>query len=203
MTIVGVIVAAGESTRMGRPKQLLTIGDRPLLQWVVDAAEGSSLDEIVVVTGHAADEVRASVRLGRANWAHNPEPERGTMSSLRVGVDSVGKAEAVMKLVCDQPEVTGETIDQMIAVWNADTDQISLAAYEDGAGHPMLFASATLAGVIDEEGDRLLWDLVERHPDEANRVAVNAPRPIDINTAEDLSLASERLGYASGSAPTA
>lgn len=203
MTVVGVIVAAGKSTRMGRPKQLLTIGGRPLLQWVVDAAESSALDRVVVVTGHAADEVRAAITLGRAIWAHNPETERGTMSSLRLGVAAAGEARAVMKLVCDQPEVTRETIDQMISAWDPDTHRASLAAYRDGPGHPLLFAEPVLAEVIDQEGDRLLWGFLERHPHQVGRLSVDAPRPIDINTADDLRLAAVRLGYSSGEAPTA
>lgn len=203
MTIVGVIVAAGESTRMGRPKQLLTIGGRPLLQWVVDAAEGSSLDEVVVVTGHAADEVRTTITLRRAIWAHNPQPERGTMSSLRVGVAAVGEAAAVMKLVCDQPEVTGDTIDQMTGAWDPGSHPAALASYRDGAGHPMLLAAGALAEVIEENGDRLLWDLVERDAAAVQWVAIDAPRPVDINTAEDLHLAAGRLGYSPDDLPIA
>lgn len=203
MTIVGVIVAAGESTRMGFPKQLLPIGDRPMLQWVVDAAEASVLDQVVVVTGHNAEQVRASVTLDRAVWAHNPQPDRGTMSSLRVGVAAAEDSDAIMKLVCDQPEVTSETIDRMVSAWDPGRHRASLATYPDGPGHPMVFGVDALTEVIDEEGDRLLWELIERHPDEVDRLEVDAARPIDINTADDLRLAAERLGYSSGDAPSA
>lgn len=203
MTIVGVIVAAGESTRMGFPKQLLPIGDRPLLQWVVDAAEASALDQVVVVTGHNAEQVRASVTLDRGAWAHNPEPDRGTMSSLRVGVAAAEAPDAIMKLVTDQPEVTSETIDRMISAWDPDRHRASLAAYQDGPGHPMLFSLDALTEVIDEEGDRLLWELIERHPDQVNRLVVEADQPIDINTVDDLGRAAERLGYSAGDAPSA
>jgi molybdenum cofactor cytidylyltransferase len=195
VTIVGVIVAAGKSTRMGRPKQLLTIGDRPLLQWVVDAAESSKLDQVVVVTGHAAEEVRAAIRLDRAIWAHNPEPDRGTMSSLRAGLEAAEDAEAVMKLVCDQPEVTSETIDRLLASWDPEAHQVSLVAYAGGDGHPMLLAGSAVTSVIAHDGDRLLWDLVERFPDAVGRLALTTSRPIDINTPDDLRLAAARLGY--------
>ena len=203
MTIVGVIVAAGESTRMGRPKQLLTIGDRPLLQWVVDAAEASALERVVVVTGHAADEVRASVKLGRAIWAHNPQPQRGTMSSLRAGVAAAGEAEGVMKLVCDQPEVTSETIDRLLSSWDPGAYQASLVAYADGDGHPMLFSAAALRPVIEQDGDRLLWELLEQFPDGVRRVAVERSRPIDINTSDDLTRAAGRMGYSVPAPPMA
>jgi molybdenum cofactor cytidylyltransferase len=199
--IVGVIVAAGASTRMGRPKQLLEIGGRPLLQWVVDAAEASTLDQVVVVTGHAADEVRAAITLGRAVWAHNPDPDRGTMSSLRAGLTGVDPPDAVMKLVCDQPEVTSDVIDGLVGSWDAAAHQAALVAYQDGNGHPMLIASPILDGVIGEDGDRLLWGVVEAHPELVSRLVVDRPRPIDINTGADLEVAARRLGYEPSPAP--
>ncbi len=150
---------------MGSPKQLLLIGGRPLLQWVVDAAEASSLDRVVVVTGHAAEEVRAAVTLGRATWAHNPEPERGTMSSLRAGVAVAGTTGGVMKLVCDQPEVSSEIIDQLMAAWDPAAHRAAVVEYRDGTGHPMLFASDALDRVLAQDGDRLLWSLLEADPD--------------------------------------
>jgi len=199
--IVGVIVAAGASTRMGRPKQLLEIGGRPLLQWVVDAAEASTLDRVVVVTGHAADEVRAAISLGRAVWAHNPEPDRGTMSSLRAGLAVVDAPDAVMKLVCDQPEVTSDVIDGVVGSWNPEIDLASLVAYQDGDGHPMLVAAAALTEVLEQDGDRLLWRLVQTAPERVGRFTVEGHRPIDINTEADLELAALRLGYYPSPAP--
>jgi molybdenum cofactor cytidylyltransferase len=201
VTIAGVIVAAGASTRMGRPKQLLEIGGRPLLQWVVDAAEASSLDRIAVVTGHNADEIRATVSLRRAEWAHNDDPERGTMSSLRAGLAVIKAPDAVVKLVCDQPEVRSDVIDRLIESWDPGVHRASLVAYQDGDGHPLLVAAAALAEVIEEDGDRLLWGAVETDPARVSRLAVALPRPIDVNTEGDLQLAADRLGYDPSPAP--
>lgn len=194
MTIVGVIVAAGESTRMGRPKQLLPIAGRPMLQWVVDAAEASRLDQVVVVTGHFSEQVRARIHLDRAIWAHNPAPQRGTMSSLRAGVAAAGSYDAVMKLVSDQPEIRTEVIDALVDAWDPDAFQASLPRYRDGDGHPLVLSAAALAEVVDEDGDRLLWGLVERNPDEVSRLLVDWPRPSDINTPDDFEAAAARLG---------
>ncbi|MBT8193451.1 MAG: nucleotidyltransferase family protein [Acidimicrobiia bacterium] len=201
MTIVGVIVAAGASTRMGRPKQLLEIGGRPLLQWVVDAAEASRLDQVVVVTGHAADEVRAAVTLGRSVWAHNPDPDRGTMSSFRAGLAVAAPADAVVKLVCDQPEVTSDLIDGVVGLWDAAIHRASLVAYEDGDGHPLLISAPPLAEIIDEDGDRLLWSVVAANPEHVGRFTARRLRPTDINTEEDLRMATIRLGYDPSPAP--
>ena len=193
-SVVGVIVAAGESTRMGRPKQLLPILSRPMLQWVVDAAEASKLDRVVVVTGHASEEVRAAIRLGRAIWAHNPHPEQGTMSSLRAGVAAGGPADAVMKLVSDQPEIATSVIDRLVDAWDPSQDRASLVEYRDGDGHPLLLATSVLAMIIGQDGDRLVWELIEGSPEEVRRLAVDRTRPVDVNVPDDVQLVAERLG---------
>ena len=122
---------------------------------------------------------------------------------MRAGLAVVEEADGVMKLVCDQPEVTSETIDRMISNWNPAAYRASVASYRDGPGHPMLFAAAALAEVVGREGDRLLWEFLNRNPDDVAMLEVDEPRPIDINTIDDLRRAAGRLGYSSGTAPTA
>jgi molybdenum cofactor cytidylyltransferase len=168
---------------------------------VVDAAEASTLDQIVVVTGYAAEEVRAAVSLDRAVWAHNEEPERGTMSSLRAGLEVAGSADAVVKLVCDQPGVTSDLIDGVIGSWDPEMHRASLASYRDGDGHPVLVAASALADVVDEDGDRRLWNVLETTPEGVSRFTADRPRPIDINTEEDLRVAAIQLGYDPSPAP--
>jgi len=198
VTVAGVIVAAGKSSRMGRPKQLAEVGGRPLLQWVVDAAEASRLDRVVVVTGPGAGEVRRAVHLSRASWAHNPAPGRGTMSSLRSGVAIAGEADAVVKLVGDQPEIAAAVIDELIDSRDPGRFDIVLASYRGETGHPLLFESGALQDLIDLDGDRLLWEHIERHPERVQRVAVDSPRPIDVNTPADLERVAARLrGFSS------
>jgi molybdenum cofactor cytidylyltransferase len=183
---------------MGRPKQLAEIGGRSLLQWVVDAAEASRLDRIVVVTGSGAEEVRRAVRLSRAGWAHNPEPERGTMSSLRAGVAEAGEPDAIMKLVADQPEMASAVIDALIDARDPARFDVLVAAYRGEPGHPLLFESGVLRGLIDQDGDRLLWEHIERNPERVQRIAVDSPAPIDVNAPADLERVGARLrGFSS------
>lgn len=193
--VVGVIVAAGESSRMGDVKQLLPLGERPMLQWVVDAAEASRLDQVVVVTGSAARSVQAKVKLGRAFWAHNPRPELGTMSSLRAGVAAAGPVDAVVKLVGDQPEIATAVIDELIDSWDPLTHSASLVQYRDGEGHPMLFEAGALQEIIEEDGDRLLWRLVQECPARVNRLPIDRLRPIDVNQPSDFLAVAARLGH--------
>ena len=188
---IGVIVAAGSSSRMGEPKALLPIHDRPMLQWVVDAAEESSLEEVVVVTGADEDRIRAGVRLRRARWAHNPQPERGTMSSLRAGLAAAGPAETVVKLVSDQPEIRGPVIDGLLMAWDSALHDVGLVAYAEGDGHPVVVSHAALGEL--GEGDRMLWRLIEERPDRVLRLTSNQLRPLDVNGPEDYEAVVGRL----------
>lgn len=191
--IAGVIVAAGSSTRMGEPKQLLTIGGRPMLQWVVDAAEASKLNEVVVVVGPAGEGIQDEIQLKRASWALNPDPARGTMSSLRAGVAAAEPADAVMKLVGDQPEVTAAIIDTLIVSWATRPHRASVVRYRDGIGHPILVSMSALSAMLTREGDRLLWQLIERDDDTVDRLEIDRLRPIDVNTPADARAAAARL----------
>ena len=84
MRTAGVVLAAGSSRRMGRPKQLLDVAGRPLLEVVVGHANASRLDEVLVVLGAAAEEIQAEVDFGRARVLINPDHGSGMASSLRV-----------------------------------------------------------------------------------------------------------------------
>ena len=103
MTTAGLVLAAGSSRRMGSPKQLLPIDGKPLLQLVVEQANRSKLDQVVVVLGAAADEIRAGVELGRAGVLINPDHASGMASSLIAGLASLGDGvDRVVVILGDQ-----------------------------------------------------------------------------------------------------
>jgi len=116
--ISAVILAAGDSRRMGRPKLLLPLGSRPLLQYAVDAAADSQLDEIVLVLGDRAQALsRAIRRPGRlpVRIAVNEDPGAGQSRSLQLGLRAADPgAEAAAILLGDQPGVTGRLIDRVV-----------------------------------------------------------------------------------------
>lgn len=102
----GLILGAGGSTRLGQPKQLLPFQGTTLLGWVVAQAEGATaLDEVVVVLGRAAEEIRSRMAFGRARVVENPVFGEGCSSSYRAGIGALDRrAEAVMVLLGDQPD---------------------------------------------------------------------------------------------------
>lgn len=183
-TIAGVVLAAGLSERMGTQKQLLPYQDTTLLGAVVRAANGSTLDPIVVVLGAAAIEVEATLSPSRASVALNPNYHDGNLSSLRTGVDAVGPHDAVMLLLGDMPEVTAEIIDVVAKGWRSDRRTITVARYRDGVGHPFVLSADTTGRLGDLAEPKALWRLVEQASD-VGEIAIDRDRPIDVDTPED------------------
>ena len=109
--IDAIVLAAGLSSRMGRPKPLVEIGGRPALARVLDALLDASFREPIVVLGTAADEIRAAIDLGSSRIVVNPAPQDGLSSSLRLGLAAVDRgALGAMVLLVDMPAIRSETI---------------------------------------------------------------------------------------------
>ncbi len=113
--VAAVILAAGESRRYGAPKLLAALDGRPLLQHVLDAANASSCEDVIVVLGHAADRILAGVQLGRALAVMNCEYALGQSTSLRLGLRDARASDAIVVLLGDQPRVTPALVDALIA----------------------------------------------------------------------------------------
>jgi molybdenum cofactor cytidylyltransferase len=183
--VVGVVLAAGASTRLGRPKQTLPFGDRTLLGHVVADVEASSLDRVIVVLGGAADEAAAGLRLARAQIVRNDGYGDGCASSLLAGLDAAGECDAIVLLLGDMPGVTPATIDIVVAAWRTSRSWAAVTEYEHGElGHPFVFSSDSFATIRTLHGDRAVWKIVDRDP-RVVRIAAATPRPRDVDTWED------------------
>ena len=188
MTSAGVVLAAGASTRMGSPKQLLDVGGRPLLERIVAAACASRLDEVVVVLGAEAERIRDAVELGRARVIINEKYADGMSTSLRAGIGSLGEdvARAVV-ILGDQPDVDASLINRLLDA--QQSSGLPAAAFDfDGLLHPPVVLDRTLWPVTDKlRGDVGLRQLLRDNPSQIARVAVTRPsrHPVDIDTAED------------------
>jgi molybdenum cofactor cytidylyltransferase len=114
--IGGVILAAGEARRFGSQKLLASIGGRPLVQHVIDAANASCLEDIVLVVGASADDLVDRLDTGRARIVRNPDPTRGLASSLQVGLRGLDeRLHGAVVILADVPGVTTRLIDELVA----------------------------------------------------------------------------------------
>ena len=186
--ISGLILGAGASTRLGRPKQLLPFRGTTLLGWAIAQAEqAAALDEVIVVLGRAADEIREQVNFGNAKVVINPVFGEGCASSYRAGINALDpRSQAIMILLGDQPGVDPDIINRVADEWQQGNNQIALACYQGRKGHPMLFARPLFDKLVGLHGDKAAWKIVDANPGLTEEVAFERPFPEDINTWEDF-----------------
>ncbi len=186
--VSAIVLAAGTSIRMGQPKPLLSINDRPLLDPVLDTVRRSRVDEIVVVLGHAADRVRKAVPLHGTVVVENPDYERGMSTSLQAGIRSADSAaEAFLVVLGDQPFVSSETIDALVGSWKRGGARILIPTFLGKRGNPVL-VDRSLAGEVDTiRGDTGCRALFHDHPQDIREVPVDDPGIlVDIDTPNQL-----------------
>jgi len=191
--IPGVVMAAGSSSRMGQPKQLLSFGEITMLEYVLLAVEASTLDPIVVVLGAHADEIKAEVNWRKVRSVLNPDHKKGSATSLRAGLSAVDPSRGAVVLAGDQPAITSEVIDGLVAAFREESAWAAVVEYTDGVGHPWVLSHKALGAMPSFEGDKLLWRMLSED-DRVVRVAMDRPKPLDVNTLEDYEAACGELG---------
>jgi molybdenum cofactor cytidylyltransferase len=191
----GLVLAAGSSLRMGRPKQLLPFAGRPLLEGVVAAANASSLDEVVVVLGGSAEEIREGVDLGRARVVYNPAHAEGLGASLRVGLASLDdRVDRAMVILGDQPAVSAELFDRLLEL-QASSGLPSAALRFGELLHPPVVLERSLFGDLASlEGDVGCRAVIRGRPELVASLPAetDGDHPIDIDTPEDYRRATIR-----------
>jgi len=186
--ISGLILGAGASQRLGSPKQLLPFRGTTMLGWVVAQAQGAAgLDEVVLVLGRAAYEVRERLDFGSATVVENPVFGEGCSSSYRAGISALNAdSTAIMIIVGDQPGITPEIINRLADEWRRTEAPIALCSYGGRKGHPMIFAGQMFDQLKRLHGDKAAWKLVDANSDSVQEVNFSLPFPDDVNTSADF-----------------
>ncbi|MFY9553688.1 MAG: nucleotidyltransferase family protein [Blastocatellia bacterium] len=137
--ISAILLAAGESRRMGEFKQLLGFHDKTFVEHCVDNLLAARLDEVVVVTGHRESEVRAALGDRPVRFVKNPQYRSGMSSSIKSGflALSEGTKACVLALV-DQPHIGTEVIDSLIETHETSNSLVTIPRYEGKNGHPIV-----------------------------------------------------------------
>jgi molybdenum cofactor cytidylyltransferase len=183
--VSGVVLGAGSSRRLGRPKQTLPLGDTTLLGWVVRDVEASSLDQVIVVVGGSEDEARAGLTLTRAEVVSNSAYASGCASSLLAGMDTARDCDALMLILGDMPGVDAAVIDAVRADWERLRPWAAVTEYQGVPGHPFVFSSAAFPTLRGLHGDKAVWKILDAHPERVRRVPVDRPLPLDVDTWDD------------------
>ena len=185
--ISGVVLAAGTSARLGRPKQTLELWGKPVLQHVIEAAAGARMLEVIVVLGHRAASIADALQLPHGTrLVENPDFSAGQSTSLLAGLDACDRdCKAAAVLVGDQPGLTTAMIDKVIAGYLEAGAKVARACFEGAPGHPVIVDRALWSGWRDVAGDRGWRDLVASAPQRLD-VEMGIPQPGDIDTPEQF-----------------
>jgi molybdenum cofactor cytidylyltransferase len=193
--VAGLVLAAGASRRLGRPKALLVLGGRTLVGRAAAAQLDAGLDPVVVVLGHDAESVRASAGLPssepRLRIAVNPEWEEGMASSIRCGLEACGGADAVLIALADQPDTDAARVRAVVEAWDGKAPLV-VPVGEGRPSHPVLFARALFGELRALRGDVGGRAIVEQHWDRSIRVPL--PALLDVDTEADYRAAVDRNG---------
>ena len=183
-----LILAAGESRRMGSPKPLLPIRGSTFLGHLLDAFTESKAKPVVVVLGHEAERVRREVCLDGARVVINDVYRQGMLSSIRAGLDALSGDSVDGILVCpvDHPQVDAALIDLLVERFTESEHPVVLPVTDGRRGHPVLFSRSVFAELMkapDTVGARkVVWD----HADEVLEVVTEGSGAIvDIDTPEE------------------
>ena len=180
--IAAIVLAAGASTRMGRPKQLLPVGGVPMLVRAVGAAEAAGCRPIIVVVGRDAEACRALLAAKTdVTVVDNPDWATGLGTSLRAGASALPPdATATFLLLADQPFVTVETLRRLIdAAINAGK-RVAVSAFAEQIGPPVYVSGTYVSGLCDwphAAGAKALWQ--DRPGDVARVDCPEAARDVD------------------------
>lgn len=190
MSVAAIIVAAGSSSRLGEPKQLVMIHGEPMLQRMIRFVNESGTSPVFVVLGANREVIQKSVDFGSSTIVINREWEEGLASSIRAGLRAVEvaapDAAGVLLMSCDQPRVTAEHLRRMIKTFLAQSQPAAIAsAYAEVVGVPAIFPRVAIPDLRALRGDKGARQLFVEPPWPVVPVPLEGGE-VDIDSPDDL-----------------
>ena len=166
-SVTAIILGAGESSRMGKPKLLLPFGDRTMIGTVISNVLASSVEKVIVVLGSNYESHHQAINDYPVEIVNNERYREGMLSSVKCGLKAVSDAaDAVMVLLGDQPMIQAGEMDQLIESYRDSEKEIAIATHGNKRGHPILFGRKFISEIAGYPGEASLRDLLQNHPSE-------------------------------------
>ncbi|MBC8274501.1 MAG: molybdenum cofactor cytidylyltransferase [Chloroflexi bacterium] len=185
--ISAILLAAGQSKRMGELKQLMPFGQSTIVEQAVDNLLGSAVDEVIVVVGCRAEDVIKAIAAKPIKLVINPDYEQGMSTSVIAGLNLVHSGvQGVMLALGDQPLVNSQTINRLIEGFYNHDKGIVVPTYQGRRGHPIIFAIKYKEQLLKLRGDVGGRQIIKDHPDDVLDVAVDSESIVaDFDTTDD------------------
>lgn len=173
--VVAILLAAGQSRRMGAFKPLLPFGETTVIRSCINNLRAGSVGDIVVVLGHRAAEVQTSLSdLGQVLFALNPDPESEMSASIACGIRQLpATASAVLVALTDQPAIPPEVIRTIIDEWRSGAELV-IPQFQERGGHPVLIDLRFRDELLSLDSSRGLRALFDAHKNQVHRLDVNS-----------------------------
>jgi molybdenum cofactor cytidylyltransferase len=183
-----IILAAGDSSRLGKAKQLLSFNNQPLLKHVLHEAQAIDEAHVIVVLGAKKGQVQEALNGTSAVICYNAEWAEGMASSIHVGVQKLIELQPDVNCciisVCDQPYITAQIFKGLLDTFKGSTHKIIASSYADTAGTPVLFSKPYFTELLRLEGDQGAKKLLKMFEKEVSLVPFERGE-IDIDTESD------------------
>lgn len=186
--IAAIVLAAGYSSRMGALKPLLPMGERTVIENVIESFQRAGIYNIHIVIGHEYEKMLPVLAKHNTIVIYNKEYEKGMFSSVQAGVRSLQecKAKAFFLLPADYGLIRAETLEKLAAAYRGDKAKIVYPCYKEQRGHPPLLSSELSFEIMGYDGQGGLRKLLDRHESEAlNLVVEDEGILLDMDTWED------------------
>jgi molybdenum cofactor cytidylyltransferase len=174
--VIALVLAAGQSRRMGSPKQLLPFGDGTMLERTVANVRRHGVDEVIVVLGHRASEIVPRLDGQPVKIVVNPDYKSGMSTSLRCGLEHAPPTAAAFMIVLgDQPLVRPEIIDRLLAAYTDSDKGIVAPIYQGRRGHPVIISARYRDELASLTGDTGARSIIEAYSDDIEYIEVDSP----------------------------
>jgi molybdenum cofactor cytidylyltransferase len=196
MKVVGIVLAAGSSRRLGRPKQLLPFRGTTILAVTIANALESRLDETMVILGHEAARIAPEIATLPVQIVQNDRAAEGQSTSIKAGIEALpSSVDAAVFLLGDQPTVPSSIIDRLIDDADQSDSQIIQPRYRGRPGNPVLIRRSLFPALLEIDGDQGARSLIRTHPELLRWLEVDGEMPPDVDTEDDYRrlLASEEM----------
>ncbi len=186
--ISAIVLAAGTSSRMGRPKPLIRVRGRPLLEHVLTTIRNSSVGQTVVVLGHEADRIQEDIPLDDVTVVLNRDYAEGMSTSIKAGLRALDSGtEAAFVVLADQPFVSPSTLDTLSHRWTESDAKILIPTFRGVRGNPVLLDLSLSHDLQSISGDQGCRGIFGHHQDDILEVPVDDPSILlDLDTKTQL-----------------